>query len=131
MKKLLPFVFATAIIACSSQVKEKETEAKVAEEIQETTKSNAEKKLEKYVKVKLTTDVSKLTENQRKMIPILIEVAEIMDDLFWKQAYGDKVSFLEGIQDEATKQFAEINYGPWDRLAGNKPFVECCSHVHC
>jgi hypothetical protein len=31
---------------------------------------------------------------------------------------------LISITDEDTKTFARINYGPWDRLDGNKPFVE-------
>lgn len=79
--------------------------------------------LDKYVTVKLESDLSHLSENQKKMIPILIEAGKIMDELFWYEAYGDKQAFLEGIEDEATRKFAEINYGPWDRLDGNKPFV--------
>ena len=48
-----------------------------------------------------------------------------MDDLFWKQAFGqDKESFLAGIKDEKLRQFAAINYGPWDRLDGDKPFLQ-------
>ena len=31
---------------------------------------------------------------------------------------------LESISDADTKKFAEINYGPWDRLNGNKSFME-------
>ncbi len=31
---------------------------------------------------------------------------------------------MSKIDDQATKKFVEINYGPWDRLDGNKPFVE-------
>jgi len=82
------------------------------------------KNLSKYVNFKLTTDVSKLTENERKMIPILIEAADIMNDLFWYESYGDKEALLNSITDEDTKKFVEINYGPWDRLDGNKPFVK-------
>lgn len=80
-------------------------------------------KLDKYVSVKLEADLSHLSENQKKMIPILIEAGEIMNELFWFEAYGDKEALLAGIEDEAMRQFAEINYGPWDRLDGNAPFV--------
>jgi len=47
-----------------------------------------------------------------------------MDDLYWKQAYGDKEALLSGIEDPARRRFAEINYGPWDRLAADQPFIE-------
>lgn len=79
--------------------------------------------LDKYVTVKLTTDLSVLSEKQKQMIPILIEAAKIMDGLFWKEAYGNKEKLLQGIADERLRKFAEINYGPWDRLANNKPFL--------
>jgi hypothetical protein len=58
------------------------------------------------------------------MVSLLIDAAKIMDDLFWQQAYpGDRAALLAGLKDAETRRFAEINYGPWDRLAGNAPFV--------
>src|SRR5690606_32149335 len=74
-----------------------------------------------YAPVKLTADLSALSGNQRALIGKLIEASEIMDDLFWKQAYGDRNALLNSLQDENTRRFAEINYGPWDRLAGDRP----------
>lgn len=83
-----------------------------------------EKNLSKYVSFKLTADVSKLTKNEKKMLPLLIQAAEKMNDLFWYESYGDKEALLNSISDDATKQYVKINYGPWDRLDGNAPFVE-------
>ncbi|RIA10601.1 peptidase M49-like protein [Flavobacteriaceae bacterium MAR_2010_72] len=83
-----------------------------------------EQNLNKYVSFTLTADVSKLTEKERQMLPLLIEAANKMNDLFWYEAYGNKTELLNSISDENTKTFVEINYGPWDRLDGNKPFVE-------
>ncbi len=80
--------------------------------------------LSKYVPFKLTTDVSALSGNEKAMIKLLIEAGQIMDDLFWYEAYGDKEAFLGAIDDPALKAFAVINYGPWDRLDGNKPFID-------
>jgi len=77
-----------------------------------------------YATVRLTADLSHLSANQRKLIPLLIGAAKIMDDLFWLQTYGDKQSLLAGITDPRERRFAEINYGPWDRLAADRPFVE-------
>src|SRR5690625_1369816 len=80
--------------------------------------------LDKYTTVRLTADVSHLPESEREMIPLLIEAADIMDSLFWHQAYGDPDSLWMVIDDESIRRFAEINYGPWDRLDDNAPFVE-------
>ncbi len=82
------------------------------------------KRLPIYEKVKLTADMQSLTENERKMIPLLIQAAQVMDELFWKQAYPQKDSLMNAVKDEKTKEFITINYGPWDRLNGDKPFVE-------
>jgi hypothetical protein len=45
-----------------------------------------------------------------------------MDQLHWKQTFGDK-SILDTISDPWMKEFAIINYGPWERLNNDKPFV--------
>jgi hypothetical protein len=77
-----------------------------------------------YAKVRLTADLGHLSDRQRQMIPLLIEASEIMDELYWLQAYGDKQPLLDSIEDPAMRRFADINYGPWDRLAADQPFVE-------
>lgn len=80
--------------------------------------------LAKYTNVKLTSDLSVLSDNQKKMIPILIEAGKIMDKLFWYEAYGDQDQLMQSIPNKKFQQFAKINYGPWDRLDGNKSFIE-------
>ena len=54
--------------------------------------------LGKYTTVQLTTDLSPLSASERQMIPILIEVARIMDSLFWYEAYGDRDELLASIE---------------------------------
>ena len=80
-------------------------------------------RLAKYTPVRLVTNLGVLTERERRMIPLLIDAAQAMDDVFWMQAYGDKAALLASISDPSVRRFAEINYGPWDRLDGNTPFV--------
>jgi hypothetical protein len=77
----------------------------------------------KYTTVRLTTDVSKLTANERRMIPLLIEAAREMDPIYWDQAHGDRQGLLASVADPDVRRYVEINYGPWDRLAGDRPFV--------
>ena len=86
--------------------------------------SPMKERVEIYKNVKLTTDLSLLSEKEKQMIPLMIEVSEIMDDLFWYEAYGKKDSLMSAITDPDTKAFVQINYGPWDRLANNEPFIE-------
>lgn len=77
-----------------------------------------------YASVTLTADLSGLSAKERTMVSLFIDAAAIMDDLFWQQAYpGDRKALLEGLKDPAARRFAEVNYGPWDRLEGNAPFV--------
>ncbi len=78
-----------------------------------------------YADFELTADLSALTDNQREMIKLLVDASQIMDELFWRQAYGDDYeAWLETLADPKTRRFAEINYGPWDRLDGDKPFID-------
>jgi hypothetical protein len=78
-----------------------------------------------YADFTLTADLGYLTDDQRQMIGLLIAASKIMDDLFWKQAYGpDYQDWLATIEDPDARRFAEINYGPWDRLDNEAPFIE-------
>ncbi len=79
--------------------------------------------LAKYHTVRLEADTTSLTANERKMLPLLKDAARAMNDAFWQESYGDKKSLLAGISDPAMKEFVELNYGPWDRLDDNAPFV--------
>jgi len=88
------------------------------------TKNNMQEKVNDYAEVTLRANLDQLTENQKKMIPLLIDIAKIMDEIFWTQAYGDKEKLMNNIGDDYTRKFAQINYGPWDRLNNNEPFVE-------
>lgn len=78
-----------------------------------------------YADFTLTADLGHLSDDQLEMIRILIDASKIMDGLFWKQSFGeDHVEWLEGIADADARRFAELNYGPWDRLDNEKPFID-------
>jgi hypothetical protein len=97
----------------------------------ETTNSSAvnllpeyQNRLDIYKTVTLSADLSHLSSNQKQMLSLLIEASDIIDGLFWQQAFGqDKTTFLASISDEKVREFARINYGPWDRLNGDKAFL--------
>ncbi len=121
MKKIIIIIVAIMLFSC----KESNNARKPVKQVTvEQNWTEMQKKLSKYVSFKLTSDLSVLTENERKMLPILIKAASKMNELFWVEAYGDKKQLLDAVSNEDTKKFIEINYGPWDRLDGNNPFIE-------
>ncbi len=113
---ILPLLFIT-VAACTPQTKE-------APPVQVEETSGAQALLDNYTTVKLTADLSHLSDNQKEMIKVLIDAAKIMDDLFWYEAYGDRDQLLSSITDKDARKYAMINYGPWDRLDNNTPFID-------
>lgn len=81
-------------------------------------------RLDQYTSFELNADLSQLTDNQRQIISLLIDAGQAMDEVFWMEAYGHKEALLDGVDDEGVAEFAQINYGPWDRLNGNESFID-------
>lgn len=79
--------------------------------------------LARYTTVKLDADLSALSDRERRMLPYLVDAARAMDDVFWVEAYGDRDALLRALPNDAARRLADINFGPWDRLADNEPFV--------
>lgn len=76
-----------------------------------------------YTTYELNSDLSSLTDSEKQAIKLMIKAADIMDELFWQQAFGDK-KLMDTITNDILRQYAYINYGPWDRLKDNKPFIK-------
>jgi len=81
-------------------------------------------RLESYATVELSADLEYLQPDQREILRLLIQAADLMNGLFWQQAWGDREELLAAIDDPVVRRFAEINYGPWDRLDEDRPFVD-------
>lgn len=121
---------AVFLSACSEQASTSKTSADVATPVTQTQVGgpqliNADaSRLDIYTDFSLTTDLSHLSDNQKALVAKLIDASKIMDDLFWRQAFGEnKASFLAKINDPKIQKFADINYGPWDRLNGDEAFL--------
>ncbi len=76
-----------------------------------------------YASVPLTTDISHLSPNEKDILRLMFKAADIMDDLFWQQAYGPKIDLMDETTGKA-KEYAKINYGPWDRLNNEASFIK-------
>ncbi len=113
MKRIGIYLFlALTIFACANPQKKTDK------------KSEIQNKVDEYASFKLTTDVSVLTPAEKELLPYLFETAQIMDEIFWRQTYGDRNQLANYSSDSALQKFLNINYGPWDRLDNNKPFVD-------
>ena len=138
MKKIIILLTFAALFSCSKENATSESKQSVEnqkpEVVEPVNEPAAVEKVEKtqevsqlediYAEFTLTSDLSHLNDNQKKMIPILVEISQIMDELFWLQSYGNKDELLNSIDDSNLKGLADINYGPWDRLNGDKSFIK-------
>ena len=113
MKKQILTIVAIAIVAmCGSSL---QAQSKTDE---------MKKKVEQYAPYTLSYDLSQLSPQEVELVGIFIEIADVMDDIFWEQSFGtDNRKKLKEIKDQYLRRFAEIHYGAWDRLDSEKPFL--------
>ena len=82
-----------------------------------------------YAQTDIKIDISKLTDNQKKLIQNLIEAGKIADEIFWQQNSFDAIA----VRDSLTKlnnpdlkdvlEYVKINYGPYDLIHEHQRFV--------
>lgn len=80
-------------------------------------------RIAQYTVVPLVVDTAGLTPKERQMLPVLIDAARTMDASFRKQTYAAYDSLLAATPDTLARRYIAINYGPWDRLASDTPFI--------
>ena len=119
MKKVLVLILASVLaFACANRTTKESNEDKKMD-----VKEEIKQKADEFASFKLTTDLSVLTEKERQILPLLFEAAKLMEDIYWMEAFGDKEELLGKDWDAYTRKFIQINYGPWERLNNNEPFL--------
>ena len=105
-------------------------QASMKEKWSSTTKvSDIQKRLAQFVPTEISYDESLLNEEQKQVLEKLVLAAKQMDKIFWKQASHTGLILkkeLEEMDDPENNDFlryVEINFGPYDRLDENKPFI--------
>src|SRR5690606_17368944 len=117
LSRLLPLL---VLLACGSPAEAPEPDSLGVDKA----KRDARVRPSIYVPVQLTADLSALSPEDRQMLPLLFEAARIMDTLFWLEAWGAPDSIPMKRPDVDLRSFFRMNYGPWDRLKGDSPFVD-------
>ena len=115
MKKLMIFTMALTMLAavgCKGK--------KAAEPMTE-----IEQKVAEYAEFELTSDlIANLSDNEKELVKIFIEIGDVMDEIYWDEYFGyENRANLDTLADPAVRAFANIQYGAWDRLDSEKPFV--------
>ena len=78
-----------------------------------------------YATVQLKTDLSTFDADGKRMIALLVQASQVMDDIYWKQSWdGDREALLARAPDDATRELIALNFGPWDRLNGDTPLLD-------
>ena len=112
---LMLIVIAASVFSCNSTSKKVENM-----DVNKVIKQKADE----FVSFKLATDLTVLSEKEKQMLPLLLDAAKLMEDIYWLEAFGNRDELFSEGMDKYTKKFLKINYGPWERLNNNKPFLE-------
>jgi peptidase M49-like protein len=90
---------------------------------------DVEKRLAQFAPVRFTADVSSLTDEDRQVLAKLVEAGKLMNEIFLRQAWTgnpelrQRLQAYNGEHADAARQYFDINFGPWDRLAERQPFI--------
>ena len=89
----------------------------------ESRRSKGAQLLENYALVTIPApDLSGITDNGKEVLNLYRFAADQADAIYWEQSFGSKETFAS-LEDPAARTFAEVNYGPWNRI-DNEPFLE-------
>ncbi len=119
MKKTIMTLMSLAILTMGASTVN-------AQKVQKAQEGNNEmkKKVEQYAPFVLKYDIGQLSREEAELVGIFIQIADVMDDIYWEQAFGqDNRKRLRELKDPYMRQFAEIQYGAWDRLDAERPFI--------
>ena len=81
----------------------------------------------KLVKADIKPDLSFLSDNERLIIDKLIEVSDIVNEIFCLQKYADNTELAQQIKSEnnpALMTFYEVMQGPYDEFDDGKSYIE-------
>jgi len=91
--------------------------------------SDIAKRIAEFAPVTITTDISFLTENERKVVEILTKAGKIADELFWMQNSIDGIALRDSLEKLNTPEakellrYLKIWYGPYDTMRSEERFV--------
>ncbi|MCX7908559.1 MAG: peptidase [Ignavibacteria bacterium] len=122
MKKSLALLILLIFLGCKEKTKEISMETK-------TDLPPIEERIASFAPVTIDVDLNNFTENERKVIELLVEAGKLADAIFWKQTSPDAISVRDSLSKldnpDAKKLLKLVNifYGPYDLIYERKRFV--------
>ena len=100
MKKfLLPILCLAVAAGCSTQG------------------DRVKEQLDEYAPIQIGSSfVEGISENGREVLNYFRLASSEVDNIYWDQSFGDKARLSSLTRTQ--REFAEVNYGPWNRLDG-------------
>src|SRR5574344_2260288 len=87
-------------------------------------KSELQKKIDSYAVFQIGSPYMEgISDNGKEVLNLFRKAADEVDNIFWKQTFGDKNAIM-ALPDGPAKDLAIINYGPWDRMDDNQPVID-------
>lgn len=86
-------------------------------------------RLAKYSPTELAVDLSRLSVEDKQVLEKFVQAARLADDIFWRQSHPEGLALKAMLEKSAAPedkdylQFLMINFGPFDRQDGNRPFL--------
>lgn len=118
---IILFVMVFLAASCGNNEKVEEPETQMNAETKK-----LQERIDIFAPTKISADLSKLTENQKKCITTLVEAGKICDEIFWHQTSPsakplyDSLKNLNTPESDVALKFVSINYGPYDRIMEGK-----------
>ncbi len=91
--------------------------------------SDIEKRVAQFSPTPLHADVSSLTAEDRKVLDKLVQASRLLNEVYLRQAWTGNPALREELRSytgphaAAAREYFDINFGPWDRLAEREPFI--------
>jgi hypothetical protein len=85
--------------------------------------SDLQKKVDAYAVFQIGSPYMEgISDNGKEVLNLFRQAADEADKIYWQQVFGDKSAIMD-LPEGPEKDYAKINYGPWDRLNDNEPFI--------
>jgi len=87
------------------------------------------KRIEEFGEIEITSETANLTEDEAKVLDLLVRAAKMMDPIFNRQAWKGYEELRQNLVSDPSEisqarlELFDIMRGPWDRNADNKPFA--------
>ncbi|MBI1931609.1 MAG: peptidase [Ignavibacteriales bacterium] len=91
---------------------------------------NMEEKISQYSVTEIKYDKNLLDDKQKIIVEKLYRAAKIIDEIFLDQVYSKNYEIKQDLEnserpiDKLKLAYFNINFGPFDRLDHNKPFID-------